>query len=238
LHEAKVNIPDEKLLEEKQSKPAMYTDINNELANKGVQLVAVSKTQSNNAIMTLYAAGQRDFGENRVQELVEKQASLPTDIRWHHIGHLQRNKVKYIIPFIHLIHGVDSLELLREIERQAIKQDRVIDCLLQFHIALEESKFGFAPALADEWPVDIFSEFTHIRVCGVMGMATFTDEATVVRAEFAQLRSIFMTLKQRIFAEAGHFNILSMGMSDDYRIAIEEGSTMVRIGTLLFGSRS
>jgi len=216
----------------------MYLDIKEQLNASGVSLVAVSKTQSHEAIMRLYAVGQRDFGENKVQELVQKQASLPQDIRWHYIGHLQRNKVKYIAPFIHLIHSIDSLELLREVARQAARQDRVIDGLLQFHIAREESKYGFQPSALLLWPDDIFHEFTHVRLRGVMGMATFTDDEAVVRTEFSELRKIFGQLKARYFAEDSAFSILSMGMSDDYTLAIAEGSTMVRIGTLLFGARS
>lgn len=201
-------------------------------------MVAVSKTKPTAAIFELYEKGQRDFGENRVQELMPKYEALPKDIRWHLIGHLQSNKVKYIAPFVHLIHSVDSLELLREIDKQARKNERVIDCLLQFHIAQEESKFGLQWEEVQQWPTDVFSALPNIRLCGVMGMATFTDDEEQVRREFRQLREIFDALKNRFFTTEERFREISMGMSDDYRIALQEGSTMLRIGTLLFGQRN
>ena len=188
--------------------------------------------------MPLYDLGQRAFGENKVQELVEKFERMPKDIEWHMIGHLQRNKVKYIAPFVHLIHAVDSLELLEEIDKQALKQHRVIDCLLQFHIADEETKFGLTESEALEiLQSSAFASMDHVRIVGVMGMATFTDNQQQVRAEFAKLRSIFELLQVGFFRAKPYFKEISMGMSDDYLIAIDEGSTMVRIGSLLFGKR-
>jgi len=200
-------------------------------------LVAVSKTKPETSIMVLYQKGQRDFGENRVQELISKYEKLPKDIRWHMIGKLQRNKVKYIVPFVSLIHSVDSLDLLEEINKQGAKINRNLDCLLQFHIARETTKAGFSPEVIEDWNMDTFSAFPHIRILGVMGMATFTEEKGIVRSEFQKLRMIFETLKTGIFKEKSEFKEISMGMSEDYEIALEEGSTMVRIGTLLFGER-
>jgi pyridoxal phosphate enzyme (YggS family) len=194
-----------------------------------VQLVAVSKTKTAADILALYAAGQRDFGENYVQELVDKQQQLPADIRWHFIGHLQSNKVKYIIPFVYLIHGVDSLKLLTEINKQADKTGRVVDVLLQVHIAREETKFGLDAAEVAE-VMQAAPAMGAVRVRGLMGMASNTEDHEAVRAEFRALK----TLLGRWFPQGG---ILSMGMSGDYRIAIEEGSNMVRIGSLLFGAR-
>lgn len=199
--------------------------------------MAVSKTQPEEAILELYRQGQRDFGENRVQELLPKYQALPKDIRWHLIGHLQSNKVKYIAPFVHLIHSVDSIDLLTEIDKQAAKNQRIIDCLLQFHIAKESSKYGLHPNAPNSWAQNQFDAWPHVRICGLMGMATFTDDMEQVRGEFQLLRRIFDGLKERFFSEKEHFRHLSMGMSDDYLVAIEAGSTMVRIGTLLFGDR-
>lgn len=201
----------------------------------GIQLVAVSKTKPATDILALYAMGQRDFGENYVQELVEKQRQLPLDIRWHFIGHLQTNKVKLLISFVHLIHGVDSLRLLREIDRQAGLKGRVVDVLLQVHIAREETKFGLdaeeMETLMKEWRNGVArGEFAQVRVRGLMGMASNTTDTTLVREEFRELKGML----DRYFPEGG---ILSMGMSSDYPIAIEEGSNMVRIGSLLFGAR-
>ncbi len=211
-----------------------YKSIRDELAEKRVTLVAVSKTKSVSDILELYGLGQRDFGENYVQELTSKAAALPADIRWHYIGHLQTNKVKLIVPFVQLIQGVDSLKLLKEIDKQAAKAGRVIDCLLQVHIAKEETKFGLSgeelDALLNEldlYPMD------HIRVRGLMGMASFTDKMDVVRGEFRELKNIF----GRCRIKGQPLEILSMGMSSDYRVALEEGSNLVRIGTLLFGER-
>jgi pyridoxal phosphate enzyme (YggS family) len=203
-----------------------------------VQLVAVTKTRPVETLMEAYSLGLRDFGENRVQELIEKQPQLPADVRWHQIGHLQTNKVKYIAPFVHLIHSVDSLKLLIEINRQAIRQNRTIDCLLQVYIAREESKFGL-----DEDEVlqllnsEEFTSMKNISIRGLMGMATFTENEAVVHAEFASLKSFFEKLKSYYFTDNDRFNLISMGMTSDYQIAIEEGSNMVRIGTALFGER-
>lgn len=215
----------------------LYQSILNELKIRNVQLVAVSKTQPIEAILDLYHRGQRDFGENRVQELLPKYEALPKDIRWHLIGHLQSNKVKYIAPFVHLIHSVDSLDLLDEIEKQALKNNRTIDCLLQFHVAQESSKYGISPDAPASWTPGQFDAWPHVRICGVMGMATFTEDMELVRREFQLLHRIFDDLKRSLFSDNEHFQQLSMGMSDDYPVAIEEGSTMVRIGTLLFGYR-
>ncbi len=210
----------------------IFKTISQELKEKNVTLVAVSKTKPVEDIQALYQLGQRDFGENYVQELVDKQASLPADIRWHFIGHLQSNKVKYIAPFVHLIHGVDSIKLLKEIDKQAFKNNRIIDCLLQVHIASEETKFGMDEQELKE-ALDQLLNFPNVRVRGLMGMASFSDDQGKVRAEFKSLYDIFNTSAIRHLPSA----ILSMGMSGDYKIAIEEGSTMVRIGSLLFGAR-
>lgn len=206
---------------------------------EGVLLVAVSKTKPVEDILEAYRAGQRDFGENKVQEMVGKKDQLPADIRWHMIGHLQTNKVKYIVPFVHLIHSVDSLKLLRTVDKEARKVNKVQDVLLEIHIAKEPSKFGFVfedlLALLRE---GTWRELTHVRICGVMGMATFTDDHEQVRSEFRYLHDCFDRLQQEFFAGASHFREISMGMSGDYPIAVEEGSTIVRIGTLIFGERN
>ncbi len=216
----------------------MLQQILKELAPTNTTLVAVSKTKPTAAIQAMYDQGQRIFGENRVQELVEKEAVLPKDIEWHQIGHLQTNKVKYIAPFVSLIHAVDSLKLLKEINKQALKNNRVIDCLLQFHIAEESSKFGFDEAeVSTMLTSDTYKTLANIRIVGVMGMATFTHDETQVKQEFRQLKQLFDTLKKTFFPSATHFKEISMGMSGDYQLAIKEGSTMVRIGSLLFGSR-
>ena len=201
----------------------------------GVQLVAVSKTRTEEEILEAYHAGQRIFGENKVQEMVRKWETLPRDIQWHMVGHLQRNKVKYIAGFVSLIHGVDSTRLLREIDKRAEEHGRVIDCLLQVHIARESTKFGFDDSelralLREGLP----GELPHVRVRGLMGMATFTEDSGQVRREFRHLKSLFDEL---LAGEPGA-DTLSMGMSGDYRIAIEEGSTMVRIGSSIFGARN
>ena len=209
-----------------------YHQIKQEFANASVTLVAVSKLKPASDIEALYKLGQLDFGENYVQELVEKQAVLPANINWHFIGHLQSNKVKYIAPFVHLIHGVDSLKLLQEINKQALKNNRVIDCLLQVHIAKEETKFGMdAPELSDA--LEAAKHLPNVNIRGLMGMASFSDDQEVVASEFNYLHELFTT---------HHFNlqptaVLSMGMSADYALAIKSGSTMVRIGSLLFGAR-
>jgi PLP dependent protein len=214
--------------------------LGNELKSKGVELIAVSKTKPVEDILALYELGQKDFGENYVQELVDKQAALPKDIRWHFIGHLQSNKVKYIAPFVHLIHGVDSFKLLKEINKEAGKNNRVIDVLLQVHIAQEETKFG----LDKEELTSIYNrnsdglqELRNVRICGFMGMASFSDDLEKVRGEFKYLKSLFDWYADLPIANC-QLSILSMGMSSDYKIAIEEGSTMVRIGSLLFGARN
>lgn len=215
----------------------MFKELLSKIEGKA-QLVAVSKTHSPEKIMALYMQGQRIFGENRIQELVEKQEALPKDIDWHMIGHLQTNKVKYIAPFVGLIHAVDSLKLLKEINKQAQKADRVIPCLLQFKIAEEDSKFGLslkeAQAILES---DAFKSMNSLQICGVMGMATFTNDKQQVRKEFARLKRIFDDLKKTYFQKQPYFKDISMGMSGDYEIAIEEGSTLVRVGSLVFGER-
>ncbi len=217
----------------------MLEKIRKDLDRFDAQLVAVSKTKPASAIEELYALGQRHFGENYVQEIVEKQPALPADIFWHFIGHLQSNKVKYIAPFVHLIHTLDSLTLLKEINKQAARNQRVIDCLLQFKINDELTKFGFEENEIKDFLVsDEFQTATNIRIVGVMGMATFTDDKAQVRREFQQLKRIFDALKKDYFSESDAFQHISMGMSDDYLMALEEGSTMVRIGSLLFGKRN
>ena len=211
-----------------------YQSIQTELGEKNVTLVAVSKTKPVEDILELYHLGHRDFGENYVQELVDKEAVLPKDIRWHFIGHLQSNKVKYIAPFVHLVHGVDSLKLLQEINKQAKKNNRIIDCLLQVYIAKEETKFGLDEQELEELVTQLNHQpFANIRICGLMGMASFTENMETVRSEFHYLKTLFEKLR---ISDAG-LTTLSMGMSSDYSIAIEEGSTMVRIGSLLFGER-
>ncbi|RAV98776.1 YggS family pyridoxal phosphate-dependent enzyme [Pseudochryseolinea flava] len=202
-------------------------------------LIAVSKTQPISAIQEAYDAGQRVFGENKVQELVPKFEALPKDIQWHMIGHLQSNKVKYIAPFVHWIHAVDSVKLLDEINKQANKAQRVIACLLQVHIATEETKFGFsADEIRSLLLEPTFEKYKHIKIHGLMGMATFTDNHDQVRREFKSLRKIFDDLKTLSLPANVDLKELSMGMSGDYKIAIEEGSTMIRIGTALFGERN
>lgn len=216
----------------------MLSELRSALAPYHATLVVVSKTQTPESILKIYQQGQRIFGENRVQELIAKQAALPSDIEWHLIGHLQTNKVKQIAPFVHMIQSVDSLRLLLEIERQAERCGRTIDCLLQFHVAQEETKFGLDEAEAQALIESAdFRQMRHIRVCGVMGMASFSDDLTLVRSEFQILRSIFQRLQSRYFADAPHFRHLSMGMSSDWRIAVEEGSTMVRVGSAIFATK-
>ena len=201
-------------------------------------LIAVSKTHPIERIMEAYEAGQRDFGENKVQELVEKYEALPKDIRWHMIGHLQSNKVKYIAPFVHLIHGVDSVNLLKEINKQGIKNERQIACLLQFHIAQEDTKFGLSLEEAKALLAGPeFSLLNHVRICGVMGMATFTENTAQIRKEFQNLHAIYQQLKSSYFSSNAEFKEISMGMSDDYPIAMEEGSTLIRVGSKIFGKR-
>jgi pyridoxal phosphate enzyme (YggS family) len=214
-----------------------YQSIVSELSATNVTLVAVSKTKPAEDIQEMYALGQRDFGENYVQELVEKQAALPQDIRWHFIGHLQSNKVKYIAPFVHLIHGVDSAKLLQEINKQALKNNRVIDCLLQVHIAQEETKFGLDAAELDAIKNQL-PALTHVRVCGLMGMASLTENRQKIETEFLSLKKIFDAFNQWPIDIRTEKPILSMGMSGDYQLAIACGSNMVRIGSLLFGARN
>lgn len=218
-----------------------YQKIIAELDSDNVTLVAVSKTKSVEEILELYKLGQRDFGENYVQELTEKYEQLPKDIRWHFIGHLQSNKVKYLAPFVSLIHGVDSKKLLAEIDKQAKKINRIIDCLLQIHIATEETKFGLDENELKELISSNPDVYKNVQIKGLMGMASFTDDMEKVRAEFKLLKSLFdkyatLSIINPI-AIGSQLSILSMGMSADYKIAIEEGSNMVRIGSLLFGKR-
>ncbi len=212
-----------------------YHNIKAEL-KENTKFVAVSKTQPPEDILKLYEAGQRNFGENYVQELVDKSAQLPKDIKWHFIGHLQSNKVKYIAPFVGLIQSVDSFKLLQEINKQALKQQRKINCLLQVHIAMEENKFG----MNKEEIFDVLSKsdsFENINICGLMGMASFTNDQEKVKQEFRTLKEIF-TEAQGIQKSNCNVTILSMGMSGDYKLAIEEGSNMIRIGSLIFGERN
>jgi pyridoxal phosphate enzyme (YggS family) len=203
-----------------------------------VTLVAVSKTKPASDILIAYNTGQRRFGENRVQEILNKKDQLPSDIEWHLIGHLQSNKVRYIMPFISMIQSVDSFKLLKTINSEALKISRVVDCLLQIHIAEEDTKFGFSmnelKEMTDSYE---FATMENVRICGIMGMATFTDNSGQVRKEFNYLSKCFYILKSRYFTEVSEFREISMGMSGDYEIAIQEGSTIVRIGSLIFGER-
>jgi PLP dependent protein len=203
-----------------------------------VQLIAVSKTKANSAILSAYNVGQRHFGENKVQELCDKWESLPKDIHWHIIGHLQTNKVKYIAPFIHLIHAVDSIKLLIEIDKQAKKHDRNISCLLQFHIAKEDTKFGISYWEAKEiLESSAYSSLENITIIGVMGMASFVEDEEQIVTEFNELADIFKKLKETFFKNKESFKEISMGMSGDYPLAIKAGSTMIRVGSTIFGSR-
>jgi pyridoxal phosphate enzyme (YggS family) len=214
-----------------------YQKLVEELSIHHLTLVAVSKTKPISDIQALYEAGQRDFGENYVQELCDKHTQLPTDIRWHFIGHLQSNKVKYIAPFVHLIHGVDSESLLKEIDKQGRKNERVIDCLLQMHIAQEETKFGLNVSELNEL-LGKLSNYPNVRVVGLMGMASFSDNKELVRSEFRTLSETYQTCQQLENSQLVQpFQVLSMGMSGDYQLAIEEGSNLLRIGSLLFGAR-
>ena len=204
-----------------------------------VTLVAVSKTKPNELIEEAYSSGQRIFGENKAQELKNKAEVLPKDIEWHFIGHLQSNKVKYIAPYASLIHSIDSLKLLTEVNKQAQKNDRIIDCLLQFHIAMEESKFGLSLEEVEELLTsNEFSSLKNINIVGVMGMASFINSEEQVRNEFASLKNIFTQLNNSFFKQSETFKTISMGMSGDYKLAIEEGSTMVRVGSAIFGIRN
>ncbi len=203
-----------------------------------VKVVAVSKTKSAGEILEAYNTGHRIFAENRVQELISKKNNLPEDIEWHFIGHLQTNKVKLVVAVASMIESVDSFKLLKVISGEAMKCGRIIDCLLQFHIAREETKSGFSLAEAEEMlRTEEFRQLQEVRVCGVMGMATFTDDSALVRNEFRSLSDYFNRLKKAYFSDQPSFKEISMGMSGDFRIAVEEGSTMIRIGSIIFGSR-
>ncbi len=214
-----------------------YRTIKEELDASSVLLVAVSKTKPIEDILALYELGHRDFGENYVQELVQKQSQLPSDIRWHFIGHLQSNKVKYIAPFVHLIHGIDSEKLLNAVNKEGKKLNRTIDCLLQVHIAQEETKFGLdageVTALVDRYYTN--TDYSGVKLKGLMGMASFTEDTAVVAEEMSRLKKLYDSI--RMNHPNDDFSILSMGMSGDYQMAMEKGSTLVRIGSLLFGSR-
>jgi PLP dependent protein len=217
-----------------------YKNLAAEFEKQNVTLVAVSKTKPVSDIKELYDLGHRDFGENYVQELVEKQVLSPEDIRWHYIGHLQSNKVKYIAPFVHLIHGVDSLKLLMEIDKQGRKNSRVINCLLQVHIAQEETKFGFSDdelmeIMEDVHKSKLMDQLQHVEIVGLMGMASNTEDMDQVRKEFKYLKLLYSQCAQ--LQVQNTIQTLSMGMSNDYQVAIEEGANMVRIGSLIFGSR-
>ena len=216
-----------------------YRDIKKELG-ENVKLVAVSKLRTVEEIRLLYYLGQRDFAENYVQELIAKQMELPNDIRWHFIGHLQTNKVKYLAPFVYLIHGVDSFKLLEEINKQAVIQNRTIKCLLQVHIAQEETKFGLSDSelknmIASLPKLKLINQLTNVKLCGLMGMASFTEDTSIVRKEFKYLKCLFDDTKDDMHLPS--FKTLSMGMSADYKIALQEGSNMIRIGSLLYGQR-
>lgn len=214
-----------------------YHKIKSELPDN-CRLIAVSKTKPASDIAVLYEHGQRDFAENKVQELKEKYEKLPKDIKWHFIGHLQTNKIKYIAPFISLIHSIDSLSLLKEVDKMAKKSGRIIPCLLQFHIAQETTKFGFTWEEAEKMLAsDEFSALKNVKIVGVMGMGTHTEDTEQTRKEFHQLRQYFLRLKDTRFARQPDFRELSMGMTDDYPIAVQEQSTMVRIGSAIFGNR-
>ena len=215
-----------------------YRTLMNLTASSNALLVAVSKSKPNEDIIELYNFGQRDFGENYVQELLKKHAELPQDIRWHFIGHLQSNKVKQIAPFVHLIHGVDSIRLLQEIDKVGAKLQKKISCLLQVHIASEETKFGFDQAEVIEVAMSYFKEgkYPNVELRGLMGMASFTSDLMQIKNEFQFLKSIFNEIKS--IDQNANFNMLSMGMSNDYTIALDEGSSSIRIGSLLFGSRN
>lgn len=205
----------------------------------GVTLIAVSKTKPICDVQEAYDAGQRTFGENHALEMRDKYEALPKDIQWHFVGHLQTNKIKYIVPFVTLIHSIDSERLLNAVNAEGLKRNRVVDCLLQFHIASETTKFGMdlteAKTLLDS---EAFKSMKNIRLCGVMGMATFTDNEPEIRVEFRNLKSIFETLKHDYFSQAPYFKEISMGMSADYPIAIEEGATLIRVGSKIFGARN
>ncbi|MBA4303864.1 MAG: YggS family pyridoxal phosphate-dependent enzyme [Sphingobacteriaceae bacterium] len=212
--------------------------LNMELNASAARLVAVSKTHPASAIEQAYAAGQRIFGESTAQELVDKYEKLPKDIEWHFIGHLQSNKAKYIAPFVHLIHAVDSEKLLQTIHKEGLKNNRIINCLLQVHLAREDSKFGLTePALRAWLETGSWKSYTHARICGLMTIATNTENETILHQEFATLQALFDELKQKYFGEDAHFCELSMGMSADYPLALQHGATLVRVGSRIFGYR-
>ena len=206
---------------------------------ENVKLVAVSKTKPNEDILEAYHFGHKIFGENKVQDLVRKYEELPKDIEWHFIGHLQTNKVKYIAPFVSLIHGVDSFKILKTINKEAAKNGRIISCLLQFHIATESTKFGFSPGeVKTMLESKDFVSLNNVKITGVMGMATYTDNENRIRSEFKELRNMFNILKKDYFSNSESFREISMGMSDDYPVAVQEGSTMIRVGSKIFGERN
>ncbi len=213
----------------------MYSELIKFLDSKKVQLVAVSKTQPLEKVQKVYDLGQRTFGENRVQELMGKKDLLPTDIEWHLIGHLQKNKVKFIAPFISMIHSVDSVELAQVISKEAVKNNRIIPVLLQVKIAIEEAKYGFDPLLIED-SLGQLRDLPGIDIQGMMGMGTFTSDQEITLQEFQKMSRIYKEIKAQHFADVATFKELSMGMSGDYKLAIEEGSTMVRVGSLLFNS--
>lgn len=204
-----------------------------------VKLVAVSKYKPESDLLQAYEAGQRVFGENKAQEMTEKHEHLPKDIEWHFIGHLQTNKIKYIVPYVYCIHSIDSSKLLAEVEKHAAKHNRQVRCLLQFHIATEESKFGFSyPEAVEMLQSPEFTTYKHVEICGIMGMATNTEDITLIRNEFRTLKKYFDKLKTEYFPEQESFKEISMGMTGDYPIAVEEGSSIVRIGSAIFGARN
>lgn len=205
----------------------------------GVRLVAVSKFHPNEAIEEAYHAGQRIFGESKVQEMTAKYESLPKDIEWHFIGHLQTNKIKYMIPYVSMIHGIDTYKLLAEVNKQAGKAGRIVNCLLQIHVAQEEAKFGFSPEECREMlEGGEWKQLTHVRICGMMGMASNTEDTEQIKSEFRLLNSLFQEFKATWFADSEAFTELSMGMSHDYHEAIASGSTLVRVGSKIFGERN
>ncbi|AKQ45690.1 alanine racemase [Rufibacter radiotolerans] len=214
-------------------------DFRQRLSGTNCQLIAVSKTHPVELIQEAYVAGQRAFGENKAQEIMSKQPLLPPDVEWHMIGHLQTNKVKYIAPFVHLIQSVDSLRLLQEIDKQGQKNNRVIDCLLQFYIAEENTKYGLDLEEARQLlHSEIFQQLKNVRLCGVMGVATNTEDEEHLQKEFRRLKGYFNALKEEFFQDAPYFKEISMGMSSDYQLAIAEGSTMIRVGSAIFGHRN
>jgi hypothetical protein len=224
---------------EVQSISARLEKIKQDFPKAETILVAVSKTKPESDILEAYDAGHRHFGENKVQELAAKYEALPKDIAWHMIGHLQRNKVKYIAPFVWLIHGVDSVRLLKEIDKQAARAGRIIPCLLQVHIAQEESKFGFDPDEVNKlFEEKVTEQYPHVQISGLMGMATFTENEEQIRAEFMELKALFDQISKSNLVDKSVFRYLSMGMSNDYNLALELGSNMVRIGSLIFGPRN